>query len=149
LANLDHVLVRYRQHPESLTHSHLESSCRWTATAIGQAPARRGLEPREIKPGEPRPRTGISELMFRAMRAHRSGLSRTARKYALRSLAHAPFNLTAWRVALVVALRRTGADDPTLHGALRDKPNAAPHGAVGRRKQAALDSAGVGDHHPR
>ena len=123
LANLDEVVIRYRQHPDSLTHTRLASSRKWTATAIHHARARRGLESSDVETIDPRPRTGTSELMFRAMRAHRSGFPRTARKYVLRSLARAPLSPTAWRVALIVILTHSGTADarPTDQGAKLEK----------------------------
>jgi glycosyltransferase involved in cell wall biosynthesis len=102
LANLTEPVIRCRLHRDSLTQSHLESGHRFTAAAIQEARTRRGLPPAAVVVPEAPRRSPATESMFRAMKAHRSGFHRTARRYALRSLRQAPLDPAAWRVALVV-----------------------------------------------
>jgi glycosyltransferase involved in cell wall biosynthesis len=101
-ANLTDVLIRYRLHPESLTHTHLPGGHEWAERAIMEARRRRGLPGSPIELPRARSRSTPTEWLHRAMKARDSGYDPTARKYARRALIEAPFNPTAWKVWLIV-----------------------------------------------
>ncbi len=104
LANLDDVLIKYRQHEESLCATHHDVSVELTERAISDARRRRGLPEEASEIPLPRDRSGLNELMFRSMKAYSHGYQGTAMKYAKRALLSMPFNPRVWRMALVVVL---------------------------------------------
>lgn len=129
LANIDEILIHYRLHPASLTHTNLASGTQWAEAAIRDACLRRGIPTTGIEVPQPRNRNAPTELVFRAMKAHRSGFSGTARRYAARALTRRPASPTAWWVMLVVlfpgALRR-------LRTVLGVQPESEPFSSFGR-----------------
>ena len=103
LTNLPEVLLKYRIHQasKSSTPSHQKQVHTVAWEMIHDARRRRNLPP---VPTPPVPTTvvvtsGAAECEKWGWLALSSGQVQTARKYAIRALASAPFSLRAWRLA--------------------------------------------------
>ena len=110
LANIDEVLLQYRVHAQSVTHTNRAIQSRLRAQIHLDAHARRGLELCELD---------TSSLVSADLDipsyylkwcwwALNSGNLRTAWKYAIRSLAATPARPAAWRALLCVLRRKIG-----------------------------------------
>ena len=105
IANLHDVLLKYRQHVESIGHRHPEHQRASSQQAVVAACERRGLDVHKMKerfvsssppltPGDTHRKWGWWAL--------REGHVATARKHALRALSYKPFSLENWRLAACV-----------------------------------------------
>jgi glycosyltransferase involved in cell wall biosynthesis len=105
LANLPEVLLRYRQHFASVTHSREEKQNQIRQAIYDQTRARRGL-PADVPPptGRSRPRKRYEQHRFWAWSALKAGNKQTARKHAFKTLQGAPFAPDSWRL-IACALR--------------------------------------------
>lgn len=105
LANLPEVLLKYRQHFSSVTHSRSEQQARIRQAIYDETFARRG-QPSPPAPPATRaiPRRPHEQHSFWAWSALKAGNINTARKHALATLRRAPCSLNSWRL-LACALR--------------------------------------------
>jgi glycosyltransferase involved in cell wall biosynthesis len=105
LANLPEVLLRYRQHFASVTHSKEEKQNQIRQAIYDQTRVRRGL-PADVPPGvgRTRPRKRHEQHRLWAWSALKAGNIQTARKHALKTLQGAPFSVESWRL-MACALR--------------------------------------------
>ena len=105
LANVDEVLLRYRQHFKSTVFTTAHSQTKNLVEIITAACARRGIPvPDEVKL---RPVELVSEATHRrnwAWRALAAGNVETARHHAWRALRSTPFSAESW-LATICALR--------------------------------------------
>lgn len=99
LVNLPQVVTRYRQHDASQCWVNHHLGVEWVGVAIRDASSRQGKAARSLEP--PRDRTGLNELLFRAMKAYQYGFMRSSHKYARRALVAAPASPRAWHVFVV------------------------------------------------
>jgi glycosyltransferase involved in cell wall biosynthesis len=105
LANLPDVLLHYRQHFASVTHSKEEKQNQIRQAIYDQARARRGLPPdRPPVITRTKPRERHEQHHFWAWSALKAGNTRTALKHALKTVKQAPFKLNSWRL-LACAVR--------------------------------------------
>ena len=104
LANLPDVLLEYRQHFGSVTHTRAAKQNELRQGLYDEARARRGQPPgpRLPPPGPQKPRSEQHRAW--AWSALKNGHPRTARKHALQTVRHAPLSTQSWRV-LACALR--------------------------------------------
>ena len=107
LANVPEVLIRYRQHMQSMGNSQRARQEKGAWLAVAHARQRRGLADEGTAAAVSRARPNPSEVdqMCKwAWWALASGHIRTARAYALRCSYRRPFSVNSWRV-LYCALR--------------------------------------------
>ncbi len=106
LANLPDLLLRYRQHFASVTHSKEEKQNQIRQAIYDQTRTRRGLPPDVPPPPSTRskPRQRYEQHRSWAWAALKAGNRKTARKHAIKTVQGAPFEADSWRV-LFSALR--------------------------------------------
>jgi glycosyltransferase involved in cell wall biosynthesis len=105
LANLPEILLRYRQHFASVTHSKEEKQNQIRQAIYDQTRTRRGLPPDSPPPPvRNKPRQKYEQHRFWAWSALKAGNIRTARKHAIETLKGAPFSMDSWRL-LACAVR--------------------------------------------
>jgi len=106
LANLPDILLHYRQHFASVTHSREEKQIQIRQAIYDQTRARRGLPPDVPPPPAARskPREKYEQHSFWAWSALKAGNKRTARKHAFETFKQAPLAKDSWRL-LACALR--------------------------------------------
>jgi glycosyltransferase involved in cell wall biosynthesis len=105
LANLPEVLLDYRQHFASVTHSRSEQQMRIRQSIYDETHARRGTASSGAPPpARSEPRCRHEQHQFWAWSALKAGNVNTARKHALATVRQAPCSLNSWRV-LACALR--------------------------------------------
>jgi glycosyltransferase involved in cell wall biosynthesis len=106
LANLPEILLRYRQHFASVTHSKEETQNQIRQAIYDQTRQRRGLPPDSPPPAPARkkPRQKYEQHRFWAWSALKAGNKRTARKHAIKTIKGAPFSVDSWRL-LACAVR--------------------------------------------
>jgi len=106
LANLPDILLHYRQHFASVTHSKEEKQMQIRQAIYDQTRVRRGLPPDVPPPpsARSRPRKKYEQHQFWAWSALKAGNKRTARKHALQTVKQAPFSMQSWRL-LACAVR--------------------------------------------
>jgi glycosyltransferase involved in cell wall biosynthesis len=105
LANLPDILLHYRQHFASVTHSKEEKQMQIRQAIYDQTRARRGLPPDvPPPPSRKRSRKRYEQHRFWAWSALKAGNRRTARKHAIKTFAQAPFSIESWRL-LACAMR--------------------------------------------
>lgn len=105
LANLPEVLLDYRQHFASVTHSRSEQQMRIRQSIYDETYARRGkASPTEAPVVRDEPRRRSEQHQSWAWAALKAGNINTARKHALATVRQAPCSLDSWRV-LACALR--------------------------------------------
>jgi glycosyltransferase involved in cell wall biosynthesis len=99
LANLPDVLLHYRQHFASVTHSKEARQMAIRQSIYDQARVRRGLPP-DVPPAPTRtePRKRFEQHRTWAWTALQNGHRNTARKHALTTLRLAPLAKESWRV---------------------------------------------------
>jgi hypothetical protein len=99
LANLPDVLLRYRQHFASVTHSKEQKQIAIRQAIYDQTRARRGLPP-DVPPAlnRFRDRHRHEQHQSWAWTALKAGNLRTARKHAVKTLRHAPLSADSWRL---------------------------------------------------
>jgi glycosyltransferase involved in cell wall biosynthesis len=105
LANLPEVLLHYRQHFASVTHSKETQQMAIRQAIYDQTRGRRGL-PRDVPPPPARtkPLEKFEQHRTWAWTALQNGHRKTARKHAMITLRLAPFAKESWRV-MFCALR--------------------------------------------
>jgi glycosyltransferase involved in cell wall biosynthesis len=104
LANLPDLLLRYRQHFASITHSKEGQQLQIRQAIYDETRARRGLPPESATiPVRTRPRTRSEQHRYWAWAALKAGNVKTARKHALRTLRLAPLSKESWRVVVCAA----------------------------------------------
>jgi glycosyltransferase involved in cell wall biosynthesis len=107
LANLPEVLVKYRQHLQSIGNAQRARQETVTRLVVAEARRRRGLTQDGVatppEPTRPAP-DGTDQMRKWAWWALSSGYVATAREYALRCWCRHPLSLESWRL-LVCALR--------------------------------------------
>jgi len=105
LANLPDVLLKYRQHFASVTHSKAEQQSRLRQAIYNETYARRGVAPPAAPPPDlPEPRRPHQQHSLWAWSALKAGNVTTARKHALATVRRAPLSLDSWQV-LACAIR--------------------------------------------
>jgi glycosyltransferase involved in cell wall biosynthesis len=105
LANLPQVLLKYRQHFGSVTHSKEQQQMRIRQSIYDEAYARRGLPTPEKTPAKQhQPRRKFEQHSYWAWSALKAGNIHTARKHALVTVRQAPWWPHSWLV-LACALR--------------------------------------------
>jgi glycosyltransferase involved in cell wall biosynthesis len=105
LANLPDVLLRYRQHFASVTHSKESQQMKIREAIYAEARARRGLPPQPPQqPTRTRPRMRFEQHQFWAWDALKAGNVTTARKHAVETVKRVPWSPAAWRL-LACAIR--------------------------------------------
>ena len=105
LANLPDILLHYRQHFASVTHSKEKQQNQIRQAIYDQTRARRGLPPDSPPPlVRTTPRHAHEQHHFWAWSALKAGNTRTALKHALKTVRQAPFSLDSWRL-LACAVR--------------------------------------------
>jgi len=105
LANLPDVLLKYRQHFASVTHSKADQQRRIRQAIYDETYARRGIAiPAGSQTTELGPRRAHEQHRFWAWAALGAGNVNTARKHALATVRRAPWSPDSWRV-LACALR--------------------------------------------
>jgi hypothetical protein len=102
LANLDEVLLEYRQHLSSIAYRSSSRQYESAWRAVGDACLRRGIDlPR--KPEHSKETNPLAAVHRKwAWWALGAGNLRTARKHALRAIAHQPASLDNWRLCACV-----------------------------------------------
>jgi glycosyltransferase involved in cell wall biosynthesis len=105
LANLPDILLHYRQHFASVTHSKEEKQMQIRQAIYDQTRARRGLPP-DVPPPPSRKhsRKKYEQHRLWAWSALKAGNKRTARKHAIKCFTQAPFSKESWRI-LACAIR--------------------------------------------
>jgi glycosyltransferase involved in cell wall biosynthesis len=105
LANLPDLLLHYRQHFASVTHSKEEKQMQIRQAIYDQTRARRGLPP-DVPPPPVRskPRQKFEQHRFWAWSALKAGNKQTARKHAIITVRQAPLSMDSWRL-LACAVR--------------------------------------------
>jgi glycosyltransferase involved in cell wall biosynthesis len=105
LANLPDILLHYRQHFASVTHSKEQKQMEIRQAIYDQTRTRRGLPP-DVPPTPSRlkPREKHEQHRFWAWAALKAGHKRTAWKHALKTVRQAPFKMDSWRL-LACAVR--------------------------------------------
>ncbi len=98
LANLDEVLLKYRQHPKSVGYARRAQQVMSAWQAAQRAAERRGIA-FDVPPPETAPAT--AELPYRKWGwwALTEGHVATARHYAFKTLRTTPFDRESWRLA--------------------------------------------------
>lgn len=100
LANLPDVLLKYRQHPQSISQARRAEQFAVLARLRADARRRRGLPPAPTAEPVISAETPDEPERWRLLgwTALNSGYSATARKYARRVLARRPLSLDSWRL---------------------------------------------------
>jgi glycosyltransferase involved in cell wall biosynthesis len=102
LANLPEVLVKYRQHLQSIGNTQRARQEATIARAVAEARHRRGLPQHDGSTAGAAPLrgnpSGLDHMRKWAWWALMSGHHRTARRYALRSWYHRPLSPDSWRL---------------------------------------------------
>jgi glycosyltransferase involved in cell wall biosynthesis len=98
LANLPDVLLHYRQHFASVTHSREAKQIEIRQAIYDQTRTRRGLPPDVPPDARTTPRRRFEQHRLWAWTALKNGYVPTARKHALRTVRLAPFSIESWRV---------------------------------------------------
>jgi glycosyltransferase involved in cell wall biosynthesis len=99
LANLPDVLLHYRQHFASVTHSREQKQSEIRQAIYDQTRVRRGLPPDIPPPSDrSRPRHKYEQHHLWAWAALKAGNLRTARKHAWKTLRQAPLQRNSWRL---------------------------------------------------
>jgi glycosyltransferase involved in cell wall biosynthesis len=105
LANLPQLLLKYRQHFSSVTHSKSEQQARIRQAIYDETYTRRGqTPPPPVQPKRTDSRRPHEQHSLWAWSALKAGNVDTARKHALATLRHAPCSLNSWRL-LACAIR--------------------------------------------
>ncbi len=104
LANLPEVLLHYRQHFASVTHTKAAKQHELRQALYDETHARRGEAVADRLPPPPPPMPRSDQHHDWAWAALKNGYPRTARKHAVETLRRAPFSSRSWRV-LACALR--------------------------------------------
>jgi hypothetical protein len=105
LANLPEVLLHYRQHFGSVTHTRADRQRQVRQQIFDEATARRGRDPTpRLAPSGPPDKPRSEQHRGWAWSALKAGNVRTARKHAVQTVRRAPFSSQSWRV-LACALR--------------------------------------------
>ena len=104
LANVPEVLLDYRQHFGSVTHTRAAKQHQLRQGLYDEARARRGLPPGDRLPPPPPPKPHSEQHRAWAWLALKNGHLRTARKHAAATVRRAPFRTDSWRV-LACAIR--------------------------------------------
>jgi glycosyltransferase involved in cell wall biosynthesis len=105
IANLPDVLLKYRRHPESVSHQKYENQWRLKKQIVAEAYQRRGLKMPEdwtFTPWKPKP--VVIQLREWAWAALKAGKIGAARKHAMSVFKKAPFSSDSWRL-MFCALR--------------------------------------------
>ena len=99
LANLPDVLLRYRQHFGSVTHSREQKQIEIRQAIYDQTRIRRGMPPETSPPllNRFRDRHRYEQHQVWAWGALKAGNHRTARKHAIKTVMLAPFAFNSWR----------------------------------------------------
>lgn len=109
LANLDATLIQYRVHPKSVTHTSRSKQDELMVRIHNDACARRGIEPTPIDTAPSGKKHDLVSYYRKwGWWAYNSGHMRSARKYAKRSVAAAPFAIDSWKLAIKVMCRSVG-----------------------------------------
>ena len=105
LANLPDVLLHYRQHFASVTHTRAARQNDLRQALYDEAHARRGhpVQPR-LPPPQP-PLIRSDQHHDWAWAAMQNGFRKTARKHAVETVKRAPFSSRSWRVLACALLR--------------------------------------------
>ena len=104
LANLPDVLLHYRQHFGSVTHTRAARQHELRQALYDDAHARRGQPPAPRLPPPPPPLPRAEQHHSWAWAALKNGYRQTARKHAVETVRRAPFSSKSWRV-LACSLR--------------------------------------------
>ncbi len=97
LANHPMVLLKYRQHFNSICHTNSNRQSSLRDAILNETSQRRGI-PNQPSAPPPPPRTEAESHRLWAWWALNAGHTATARKHALRALRHRPFSKDAWRL---------------------------------------------------
>lgn len=118
LANLPHVVLRYREHAASASSRRHDRQLAAMKDSCLRAAARRGIPPHPLETEQWRPpntRRGRLEYdLLQGWRAFNNGHPHTARVFAAKALTHAPLSLRPWKLLACATLKRPApADTPT------------------------------------
>ena len=98
LANLPDVLLHYRQHFASVTHTRAARQQQVRQAIFDETMARRGQPPLPRLPPPPPARPRSEQHRQWAWSALKAGHVATARKHAVATVARAPFSIQSWRI---------------------------------------------------
>ncbi len=99
LANVPEVLLKYRQHFASVTHSKEATQIQIRQAIYDETRARRGMPPLPAPtPARTRPRSRSEQHYLWAWSALKAGNVATARKHAVETLRRAPVSRESWRL---------------------------------------------------
>ena len=98
LANLPDILLHYRQHFASVTHSKAKKQIEIRQSILDETYVRRGMaKPTTSPPEKKRMRSLYDQHHYWAWTALKAGNVKTARKHALINLRHEPLSYESWR----------------------------------------------------
>ena len=99
IANLPEVLLKYRRHPESVSHQKYENQWKLKKQIVAEAYDRRGMKmPADwtFTPWKPKP--VVAQLKEWAWMALKAGKIAAARKHAMSVFKKAPLSADSWRL---------------------------------------------------
>ena len=99
VANLPELLLKYRRHPESVSHQKYENQWKLKKQIVAEAYERRGMKMPEnwtFTPWKPKP--VVTQLREWAWMALKAGKVNAARKHAMSVFKKAPFSGDSWRL---------------------------------------------------
>ena len=103
LANLDTLVLYYRQHLESVGYSHREAQFLLAQKAVRAAVERRKLKIAYHMQMKPKKNVTAKDSYLKwAWWAYGADNHKTANKYALRTLLASPLSATSWRLVMVL-----------------------------------------------
>jgi glycosyltransferase involved in cell wall biosynthesis len=99
IANLPDVLLKYRRHPQSVSHQKYENQWKLKKQIVAEAYQRRGMKMPDdwtFTPWKPKP--VVTQLKEWAWMALKAGKVHAARKHAMSVFKKAPFSVDSWRL---------------------------------------------------
>jgi len=107
LGNVQEVLLKYRQHLDSVCLTKHTIQKKWAYEAVKNAYVRRDMDLSELVTFFPKRRTEVQMYRYWSYLAIKGGFFYTARKHARFAVSKAPWSLRSWRrliISLIAAL---------------------------------------------